>query len=678
MAPQAPWPGLGAKSIDPRARLIAEEFRADFPRSLDALQRLVTGLPSIQSRTETWPESAGFDYVDYADNFLRAAYRALGWQKALKLVSETPLDVLERRVLVTRYLAGCDEFDGLPLFSRQELAEQLRLLRELLRADRQHLLQTGLPSKYFHNIHWLWKTAAKLYVTKWFEADAPHQRPLGDELSHYAWVRIFQSPKDFSVTVVPCREEDADLLPGIDAGDATRLRSLREAILDLKIEVLGAAESFLASSCTGDFLSQCLPLFRKALTVDAAQFCMRMDRAYKEIPNTLRSTIRVAWLDTLPCDWMRNPGGFSSIVQLIGHVEKEKTIGTMHSTRETLGELVGVSGGRRALSAKNEWAYFDFVQRGAVEIVNRAIEIFREGENRDGAFWAEFHGRVSSSITAELDQEIGVRLRVKPGIADEFQLNVQTYAEWLKSLLAMGASLPTLQIASFEAQGSQGGDEPSRSAEQNVFRRAGRGWMIRFRGGNVLPFRNLDGLQYLSILIEQPGQGFLAAQLYAAKGRYSGSSRSRSARSTSEMLDEHTGDEADKQRSRTGPNVVSNAGTVIDSLARDSYERRLGEIDEELAVANDLNNEAKISNLQEERKALIDELRAAIGIGGQLVQQSSENKKLQDKVRNAIDRAVEAIKEENEILALHFGNALESVPLFKYSPDEAIVWNHSN
>ena len=93
-------------------------------------------------------------------------------------------------------------------------------------------------------------------------------------------------------------------------------------------------------------------------------------------------------------------------------MQKEKTIGTMHETRQLLGDLVINLEGKRVVDFyDDEWGYFDAVWSGDVEVVNRAIEIFLGLDAREVDFWAEFNDRVSSSLAANLDREIEVRLR---------------------------------------------------------------------------------------------------------------------------------------------------------------------------------------------------------------------------------------------------------------------------
>ena len=442
-------PALPPDGDDPilvQARTIAEEFDAALDKTCAGLQRLLEGLPSIQAQPKSWPSSAG---PGYAGQFLRAAYRALGWRKALRFLNATPPDVLEQRVWVTRYLAGADDYDGIPLFSRQELADQLRSFRELLLADRQHLLQTGLPSKEFPGSRWLSSRAAKLYVIKRTNGGGPYDEPVcvEGEVSHYTWVRVVQLPEELGISRVPGRQEEADIVVGIREAEADRLHDLREKILDLKIAVLAVAEHFLASAGKGDFWSQCLPLIRSALTADEAEFCMRIDLAYREIPEKWKNTHPILWWQG-GYDGPVNPGGFSSIVELIGHVEKECTIGTMHQTREALGDLVVDEEGKRVLVRSvggDEWVYFDFVDSGNVEIVDRAVDVFRECEGRETAFWGVFQPRVSSDLARVLDREVGVRTRVQPDIAEPLQLHIQTYAEWAKNQIMAGRGLPTLQ-----------------------------------------------------------------------------------------------------------------------------------------------------------------------------------------------------------------------------------------
>jgi len=403
-------PADADETIAAQARAIAKAARAGFDETCEALRRLLRGLPSIQGEPANWPSSAG---LHYAAEFLRNAYRALPWREALEFLNTTPLADLEERVWITRYLAGADEYDGLPLFSREELAQQFRAFREFLLSDREYLLQTGLPSKEFPGARWLSARAAKLYVTKRTDCGGPYEEPrcFSGEFSFYTWIRLEQRPEDFSPRRVPCREREADLVAGISAADGDRLRVLREKVFEIKAAVLAAAELFLESGETDGIWTKCLPIIRGGgLTAGDVEFCTRMDRAYQETQFGWNNVHSLLWWGA-GYDGPINPGGFTSIVELIWHVQKECAIGTMHRAREALGGLVVDEEGRRVLSADDEeWAYFEYVSDPTADFLHRAIEILRQSADREVTAWQEFQVRVTSDLAKELEREVTIRI----------------------------------------------------------------------------------------------------------------------------------------------------------------------------------------------------------------------------------------------------------------------------
>ena len=112
----------GEDDIAARAGAVAEEFDANSARAAQTIRLLFEGLPSLQDHPEDW---ARCDGLDYAASFVRTAYRALGWQEATEFLEAAPLDLLEERVWICHYLSGAGDEDGIPLFSRNELAVRL-------------------------------------------------------------------------------------------------------------------------------------------------------------------------------------------------------------------------------------------------------------------------------------------------------------------------------------------------------------------------------------------------------------------------------------------------------------------------------------------------------------------------------------------------------------------------
>ncbi len=254
----------------------------------------------------------------------------------------------------------------------------------------------------------------------------------------------------FQVTRVPCGQDQARYIEGITAADGERLRGMRKTILDLKLGVLEEAEPLLRSAVPGDCWTNYLPLFRNALTVEEAVFCVRLDQIYQGQPDQQEPTDSLITA-MLGYEGPLQPGGLTNIIELIGHVEKEITIGTMHQTRVALEYLVTNVDGGPALLRTNSWPYFFLVGCDDREVLDHAIDVFRQCDEREAAFWPEFRDRASLALANELDREVVARVRARPATAEELRLNVQTYAEFARSFLLMSGRLPLIQITALES-----------------------------------------------------------------------------------------------------------------------------------------------------------------------------------------------------------------------------------
>src|SRR5205823_388755 len=101
------------------------------------------------------------------------------------------------------------------------------------------------------------------------------------------------------------------------------------------------------------------------------------------------------------------------------------------------------------------------------------------------------------------------------------------------------------------------------SEGENVFRRAGDVWTVRFRR-NTIQLRDSKGLQDLATLLSRPGAHVTALDLV----------------------------------STDAPRVDTDAGEVLDAAARDAYRRRLIELEEEASeadAAGDIGGSASIA-----------------------------------------------------------------------------------
>ncbi len=450
--------------VQQQARKLANRFHAEYLPTAAALQRLLVGLPSllVQPNERSKPHAA-----NYALSILSAAYQALPWKEACVFFEMTSLAVLEERLWISHYLSGRNSDYGIPLFSRNEFADALNDFQKFLAADREHLLRTGLPTKEFRRSRWMEAQLAKLYPVQRTEKLSPFEVPIRylDNDAWYYWVKVVQNPDGFGASEFRVPRDEADILEGFIAADALRLEQLREKVFDLKLAVLGEGARALLSPDKTDVWSACLPHFVAALSTDEVEFLSRMDDAYQNPPagRSLSHALAAMLGKRTPVD----PGGFRNLIELIGHVQQECTIGTMHKTRKALGEFVATSDDGPVLCSSNPWPYFSFIDQGHDrEVIENAFGIFHECESKEMGFWPEFHDRVTSAIGEEFNQEIVLEIRTKPSVAERLRRNIAVYAEFVVNHLENTGKFPAFQMElQARTTDALGNNAPSRNDE---------------------------------------------------------------------------------------------------------------------------------------------------------------------------------------------------------------------
>lgn len=117
-------------------------------------------------------------------------------------------------------------------------------------------------------------------------------------------------------------------------------------------------------------------------------------------------------------------------------------------------------------------------------------------------------------------------------------------------------------------------------------------------------------------------------------------------------------------------------GETLDSTARDTYRRRLRELDEELAEAEDWTDAGLLERLSFERTALLDELRHATGLGGRSRRTGSTDERARVTVRKSIVSALDRIEAVDATLARLLRTRVRTGTYCRYDedPDRPTRW----
>ena len=184
---------------------------------------------------------------------------------------------------------------------------------------------------------------------------------------------------------------------------------------------------------------------------------------------------------------------------------------------------------------------------------------------------------------------------------------------------------------------------PSAPVATNVFHPEGDVWSISYDGIGIR-LRDAKGLRYLARLLAEPGREFHVNDLAA----------------------EATGGEAVP---------ASGSGVeVLDATAKAEYQRRLAELEAEVAEATEWNDTERVARGQAEIDALTDRLTAAYGLGGRARTMRDPAERVRKAVTNRIRDSLDRIAAEHDALGRHLANAVHTGTFCSYTPERPTFW----
>ncbi len=190
----------------------------------------------------------------------------------------------------------------------------------------------------------------------------------------------------------------------------------------------------------------------------------------------------------------------------------------------------------------------------------------------------------------------------------------------------------------------------SRAATGEAFRRDGATWTLRFDGRTVhLP--HTKGLADLHRLLQRPGTEVAVVDLLGSAS-YDG---------------------------EAGGSVSADArlggDDMLDAEARARYRDHLEALDEQIDTAAALGDDARAAALDTERQALIDQLKAATGLGGRSRRLGDNAERARKSVTNRIRNTLKKIEAVHPALAAHLDGAVATGSACVYRPGpEAPHW----
>ena len=195
----------------------------------------------------------------------------------------------------------------------------------------------------------------------------------------------------------------------------------------------------------------------------------------------------------------------------------------------------------------------------------------------------------------------------------------------------------------------------------NLFRQEGDYWTISYHG-TVFRLKHVRGLHYIAHLLQNPDQEWHVFDLVTlARPPASLPSTPMPPLSTTSAL--------------RGIDL-GDAGEVLDLQARTAYKQRLQVLQEELAEAQRANDLGRGATVQQEIDMLLQQLAAAVGLGGHSRRAASPAERARVNVTNGIRAALTKIAAYSPPLAQYLTTTIKTGLLCSYTPapHPPILW----
>ena len=115
--------------------------------------------------------------------------------------------------------------------------------------------------------------------------------------------------------------------------------------------------------------------------------------------------------------------------------------------------------------------------------------------------------------------------------------------------------------------------------------------------------------------------------------------------------------------------------TVIDEPAKESYKRRIAELEQEIDEAETRGDTEAGTAAQEERDFLVQELSSAYGLGGRARRTPDHVERARKAVTRRIRDALGRIDRAHPALGRHLHASIRTGAFCSYQPERDIIWS---
>jgi tetratricopeptide (TPR) repeat protein len=249
-----------------------------------------------------------------------------------------------------------------------------------------------------------------------------------------------------------------------------------------------------------------------------------------------------------------------------------------------------------------------------------------------------------AQTTAEAGLACGDRDLLSEGrkLYSELGLNIMaSHVDELADAFGVGGS-----IDSHRSSTTKKSERDSQVRRSGVMKDEGDFWVLSFDEKTVR-VKCTKGLRDLARMLREPNREFHALDLMSA--------------------------ESTRQRGG-GISGEGDTGEVIDEFARDSYKRRLIELESEIGEADESGDIVRVEQLQLEKDAILAELSAAYGLGGRARKTGSAAERARSAVTQRIRDAISRIEAIHSELGRHLDRSVRTGTYCSYDPETPVDW----
>ena len=667
---------LQAKKLADQYGVAIVDAKVCLTRLVDAFAKDLLGSPRLlhwalrNPHQRSWPLTNAGIVLDDSFSFhslglFEDALQSLPRRQAVQLLRDEDLPQLVRRMRALEELTS----DKAPFFTLAELADHAREFAKFLELHRVYLVKTGLPPRYFRPCVWLHIHLGRLYDTR--RTGSPYSfdelnRP-GPEVDVEPPYRWYKTPGDIYLASEKkyCAYEEADILKGMMQTDVDRIECDRGRFFDLKLRIVKRLGRLTLQSDLGGLWQTCLSALNDTFNPTEIAFWLRMDRLY------FGSDPRLGNNET--CSRKMAPGGLTNLFEVIGRYEAEAGIRTFTDASRALKDVatkLREGGSDRELVAP-DFRYFEVLHHDDRRAIDVALDEFEERFQAENEFWEDYRDRVQLALGRE------VRIRIP------IEMPSHRHVRELRSTLQTDATALVRKFDNGELFGEL-------SPNRRIFRKDGNSWTICF-DGKLISKPDSVGLSHIAQLLGNPGKRIYAKDLRAAQLESSihptsllrrtsdGKIDPSSVREKEEVVPVTARKKEDDNNGGGGDHVAlmgPNAGDVLDREAEVQYRATLRKLEKDLAEAEAAGDVEKVDKNRQDIAWISRELKKAFSRGGAPRKMQSEEKKANDAVRVAINRALNDLEKAHPALWRHLQppNLTVGPFFFLYAPDPPIDW----